>query len=551
LSKYLIIMQNYPKHLADVVKEHWNKRNSAEAGSLVEDAKANDDLAGAEILKRLLAICFEASLLRDEGRGVRFRLMLRDPHLFSHDDASPSGLQHLVFAKPISFETNELRRLAQAAPFERALIGVRASEEDRLEIWGIIHSGSDWRRALEGSRCLSNPLPPSLVVSVIDPGHMSLAKGSEMIGGLVAGRLTMASPIGAFVADASTAENSIEGELYALHEQARRGARRPWARLDPTLVRSIRQSLGLRLISAIRNGRHGGTIVIVPGRMAQRPATLDRYVRVKYRFSASASQRRFYDLLLHLMNALAESEGALHGSERLVGWKQYASSVDPSVIEIDEALSEQAHLLAGMAAADGAVVLARPLGMVGFGGEICGRLKHVDYVYRALDREAAQVETEATSGVGTRHRSVYRLCNALPAASAIVVSQDGGVRIVRQVNGKVTYWEQLPGDVFGLNGRGVFPPQSVQVPGFRDGYGPKRRGGMRQLCNHLGYAHGEAAVVERSTKRQSAVLAGGMTEHPQGRPQAASQLFLNLEFVAPATKLNANSEVFQSAFRFS
>jgi hypothetical protein len=458
---YLIMLQNHPEHLADVVKERWDQRRSAETAPPDEDEIIDDGLPCVGVLKQLLAICFEASLLRDEGRAVRFRVMFRDPQRFTDDDDSPGGLQHLVFANPVLLETNELRRLAQAAPFERALIGVRANREDRLEIWGIIHSGSDWRRALEGGRCLYNPLPPSLVVSVIDPGHMSLAKGSEMICGLVAGKLTLASPIGAFFADASSAENSVEGELYALHEQARRCARKPWAKLDPSLIRIIRQSLGLRLISAIRNGRHGGTIVFVPGRMAQRPAMLDRYVRVKYRFSASASQRRFYDLLLRLVNTLAESQGAAYGAEKVVGWNEYATSVDPSVVELDEALSEQAHLLAGMAAADGAVVLARPLGMVGFGGEICGRLKHVDHVSRALDREASRVETEATSGVGTRHRSVYRLCNALPTASAIVVSQDGAVRIVRQVNGTVTYWEQLPGDVFGLHGRGTFPSQNA------------------------------------------------------------------------------------------
>jgi hypothetical protein len=294
---------------------------------------------------------------------------------------------------------------------------------------------------------------------------MSLARGSALICGLVAGKVTVASAIGAFVADASTSASSVESDLFKLHAQARRKARKPWAKLDPFLIRAIRQSLGLRLISAIRNGRHGGTILFVPGRMAQRPATLDRYVRVKYRFSESASQRRFYDLLLRLMNALADSYGKTHGPETVVGWNEYATSVDPQVIEIDEALSEQVHLLAGMAAADGAVVLARPLGIVGFGGEICGRLKHVDFVWRALDREGLRGENEATSGVGTRHRSVYRLCNSLPTASAIVVSQDGGVRIVRQVDGRVTYWEQLPGDVFGLRSRGIaLTPERTEIP---------------------------------------------------------------------------------------
>ncbi|MDR3404540.1 MAG: hypothetical protein P4L99_18710, partial [Chthoniobacter sp.] len=80
-----------------------------------------------------------------------------------------------------------------------------------------------------------------------------------------------------------------------------------------------------------------------------------------------------------------------------------------------------------------------------------------------LDREGSQVAVEATSGVGTRYRSVYRLCNALPAASAIVVSQDGGMRIVRQVDGKVTYWEQLPGDVFGLPSRAIVPAPDVRT----------------------------------------------------------------------------------------
>jgi DNA integrity scanning protein DisA with diadenylate cyclase activity len=41
-----------------------------------------------------------------------------------------------------------------------------------------------------------------------------------------------------------------------------------------------------------------------------------------------------------------------------------------------------------------------------------------------------------------RHRSAYRLAGALPGSLAIVVSQDGGVRIVRKKGGRVTFWEQ-------------------------------------------------------------------------------------------------------------
>ena len=60
---------------------------------------------------------------------------------------------------------------------------------------------------------------------------------------------------------------------------------------------------------------------------------------------------------------------------------------------------------------------------------------------RALDLEGKRTLEQSTDGVGTRHRSAYRLCNALPGAVAVVVSQDGNVRFVRRTDGGVAYWE--------------------------------------------------------------------------------------------------------------
>ena len=63
-------------------------------------------------------------------------------------------------------------------------------------------------------------------------------------------------------------------------------------------------------------------------------------------------------------------------------------------------------------------------------------------VRRALDLEGNEGEEEFTESVGTRHRSAYRLSLAIPEAVAIVISQDGGVRFVKNRNGIVTYWDQ-------------------------------------------------------------------------------------------------------------
>ena len=45
-------------------------------------------------------------------------------------------------------------------------------------------------------------------------------------------------------------------------------------------------------------------------------------------------------------------------------------------------------------------------------------------------------------GVGTRHRSAYRLCNELRDVIAVVISQDGNVRFVKRKDEAVTYWDQ-------------------------------------------------------------------------------------------------------------
>jgi DNA integrity scanning protein DisA with diadenylate cyclase activity len=73
---------------------------------------------------------------------------------------------------------------------------------------------------------------------------------------------------------------------------------------------------------------------------------------------------------------------------------------------------------------------------------ISGRLPAVRTVARALDLEGERVAEDETDNVGARHRSAYRLVNALPGSVAIVISQDGGVRFVCQKGGRVTYWEQ-------------------------------------------------------------------------------------------------------------
>jgi hypothetical protein len=73
----------------------------------------------------------------------------------------------------------------------------------------------------------------------------------------------------------------------------------------------------------------------------------------------------------------------------------------------------------------------------------CGDLPEVPWVMRARDPAGEEREWVRTDRVGTRHRAAYRLCHVLRNVLAIVVSQDGGLRVVRWHNEAVTYWDQV------------------------------------------------------------------------------------------------------------
>jgi hypothetical protein len=126
-----------------------------------------------------------------------------------------------------------------------------------------------------------------------------------------------------------------------------------------------------------------------------------------------------------------------------VGWSEYQESDDQEVAALEEAIMEVAHLVAALAKSDGAVVMSRRYEVLGFGGEISGKLDDVETVLRALDVQGDRFEEESTKSVGTRHRSAFRLCKELPDVLTVVVSKDGDVRFVRQLEGgQVAYWDQ-------------------------------------------------------------------------------------------------------------
>jgi hypothetical protein len=437
----------YPQHLAAVVAGEWESVCPPPDVYGAAAFSAGDALPSAPLFERVISTCYQASLLLDEQRPVTFRLMLIDPARLPAEQGPPDGLHRLQFDEARPFNEHELRRLSQTAGFYRALIGVRVDPEEGLVIWGIIHSGPRWLRTLNGGRRASKPLPLSLVVAVTGPGRLEVDQGSVTVAKLEEGQIFGPSKN---VFDSRWLDEDFaaaRAELDGLHRAAREKAETVWARLDDRVTGLIAQQLLKRVVAAIRNSHHGGILVIVPPERAEELLGANPHLTLKYKFAAGEPRARFHTLMVEIMNTLAEVGGKklkanLSASEpKPVGWREYEKSDNAALSALDEAVFETAHLIAGLAATDGAVVMTSRFEVLGFGGEIACDEADVSVVGKALDIEGARVERESVESVGTRHRSAFRFCREVRDALAVVISQDMDVRFVKWKEGLVTYWD--------------------------------------------------------------------------------------------------------------
>ena len=408
------VERKYPNDLAERVRESWPA----------------DAYPVPDRLVTILDVACHASFLRDEERPVTARIFVLSPSELPLDTGPPSGLLPLSFGTPRRFDEHALGRLSPAAQVHRALVAIDESGGEPA-IWGVVHSGVRWLQAAQGGRAQEPSMPPCLVVTVVRPGHLLIGCGNRVIAELRGGQLSD------FTLDVFQSQwlPSLFREARAnMADEHRALARAPLdTRIAAELTGHLAQQMVKRIVATMRSVHHGGTIVIGPT-----DCISECYLQTKYTFLDSPTRRRFRSLVLSILEGLTEHPARIG---RAASLDLYRAVTAPGIAELDEGLFEFGHLIASLAAVDGAVVMTKRLEILGFGAEIAGDLPPVTNVRRAMDLEADTFVTEFVDSVGTRHRSAYRYCSAVPDAVAIVVSQDGGVQFVNRHREAITYWD--------------------------------------------------------------------------------------------------------------
>lgn len=407
-------MHAYPQQLADFVLDHW-----PEGASRVFERRA---------LMEVLSSCFQASLTHEEGRPVRFRLVLGSVGDVT-SRASEDQFLPLTLERPRELTPDNLRRLSPATPFHSSLIGADG-QGSSWSIWGLVHSGAEWLAPSWGGRDrhLALGLPE---VHVTGAGRLGVYAGPELVATLERG-----------VIEATTTDVFTSGWLSALFRETRRRFATEHAaltRADDALVRWISQHMVRRAVFLIRQAGNGGMLLFAePEFLIECARAKLPPLRSKYRLTEGPARQRYRTLMERLIRELERN-----APEGVADLERFLGTETPEVTRAEQAIFELSRLIAGLAAVDGAVLLSKRFDLMGFGAEVSGELPYPDTVFQALDVDGERRAPEAANSVGTRHRAAYRFVTAHPSGLAVVVSHDGVVRFVANHGGDVVYWDQF------------------------------------------------------------------------------------------------------------
>ena len=410
-------MHAYPAQLADFVLDHW--------------PAALDVALKRRMLSELLSTCFQASLAHEEGRNVRFRLVSGSAEEVTRASAT-SDFLCLEFSEPQPFTPEAARRLSPAAPFHSSLIGVTAKGDQWL-MWGMVHTGANWLAPTWGGRRNRQESLPLPMVHVLGAGRIGVYAGADLVASLEHGMI-----------EATTTDvfnSHWLGRLFQgpRNKEADLQATRVGGRANPDLVRVVSQHMVRRAIFLIRQAGHGGLLLFADTELLEEceSGSNTAPLKIKYTFRDNTARFRYRTLLQRLFDALAT-----HG-EGEPDLASFLGAETPDVIGVEQSIFELSRLVSGLAAVDGAVLLNKRFELIGFGAEVSGELPYPEIVQQALDVEGERRSPEPANSVGTRHRAAYRFVNAHPQGLAVVVSMDGIVRFVANIEGAIVYWDQF------------------------------------------------------------------------------------------------------------
>lgn len=434
----------YPLDTIEPLKKEWAKGHRFD-----KKKKSRPILPNDEHLADLISICYHASLLKEEGRRIEFRVIAYQQEDFLQDTKNSAkfhllGERAVLFYKPREFSVAELRRLAPAAEFVRSLICVSLSKQGRWSTWGLIDTGSNWWNFIHHEASGGQPPPDRLTISSNSPGELVFSAAGDVFFSLRTGGLYYPSSDLFFSGLVSDYLIPAKEALYLDTLKALDSDAFDNEKHDNNYPQRFYSFCLSRVLSNIRDKGHGGTLIVVRDEISHDDPRLTDRVTLKYpseydhawklMVQSLKLHRNYYDLHFKLWDS--KSPITVEDYKKI-------SIIESQKEEVEEQLSECLQFLASLSSVDGAVVVSDRLRLIGFGAEVIAQSPTLTAVKLALDGHARKSNRTSIESYGTRHRSAFRFCLSYEDSVAFIVSQDGGVKAVKRHMKDVLMWPDV------------------------------------------------------------------------------------------------------------
>jgi hypothetical protein len=420
----------YPRDLHGILQRLWDNNPLFRGWPNVE-------LPPKAVFDEIIDVSYHASLLTEEGRPTVFRIVFLDSQsrVSPRDDDELPPVTRYLLKEPVPFTQGELRRLAPVADPRRVLIAVEQSG-GRLQIYGLVDIGMALWEMARHERVMGHSSPEALVVMSTRPGELSISRGDRPVLRL---RRRDRDP-GAKCLAKRASRGVFRCGVRGIHPQClpaiwhqskpRRGRR---AELRPPVVYRVgalvHSRAGTRRHAVVRaGGDHARGLA--PAEPCVDQVRLAQHAPRDALVSAMAARLRHNALAERLQNRRTVKAEELEQLDALAGDQQTC----------EDAARDAARFIASLTAVDGAVVLTDTLRIIGFGAEVTASFSGGDKVHVAHTAEATETKEVRFAEYGTRHRSAFRFVASLEPSVGFIMSQDGGVKAVRQVGSKLVMW---------------------------------------------------------------------------------------------------------------
>ncbi len=405
----------FPKDLLDGIKTRWET---------VPDRQFT--LPDDRILQRLLETCYHASLRTSEQRPVHCVIA------YASIEDIPEGA--LLLTNPsVVLTDDELVRLSPVTERDQTVIGCHEMD-DWLCIWGFFEYGHAWVQHSAGDPpavpIQSTDFPPDCLTITIDgPGALTISQGRTGLVRLRDGQIiipqvnpfqNLQNPLGIFFSDLidDLKQSPRYQELLNSNEEGATGQR--------SLLNIYTTSI-LAILEKIRLRHHGGSVVIARGNLDEMVAhityTVSDHVGLVEKMIAYKAPD---DLLRGPYSDLDDAAELERGRDKL------------ALRRTSRQLIRGMSQISMLAAVDGAVLLDGHLSIQGFGVRFPLLLTEGSIVENALTGSEHPCDRW-----GLRHQSVFSVCHECEQAIGLIVSQDGEVKAVKAVDGRLFFWDGI------------------------------------------------------------------------------------------------------------